>query len=181
MEQPQDSLEEYERIAKISQYATVIGTILSLIINIWVMLSLMTDVLGLDMGQVIENIAKYGWRLPPDWVVKYQPYLYTMQWILLVTVMIDTGISFKYMEDGIPRVPLNYLRVVSFISFFCGMWLYLAYKVMAYGLMFFAGLVVMMYSVFAKSEDKVEEETEEFEPDIWKETASVFDPREFLS
>lgn len=174
-----DSLEEYEKMHKITQYTTIIGTILSAIINIWVMLSLMTDILGVDLGEVIDRIAKYGWQLPPDWVVRYQPYLYTMQWILLITVMFDTAISFKYMKEGEPRVPLPYLRLVSFIGFFCGLWLYLAYKVTAYGLIFFAGFVTFMYSMFVKRDEQSVEEEGETESDIWKETASIFDPAEF--
>lgn len=175
----QDSLEEYEKIHKIAQYTTVIGTILSVIINVWVILSLMTDILGLNLGDVVNKIAKYGWRLPPDWVARYHPYLYTMQWILLIAVIIDTAVSFRYMRNGEPRVPLVYLRVMSFIAFFCGLWLYLAYKVAAYGLIFFAGIITMMYSLFVKGEEQREEEEGEFEPGIWKETVSVFDPHEF--
>ena len=175
----QDSLEQYEKMHKVAQYTTIISTIASIIINIWVTLSLLTDVLGLNLGDIINKIAKYGWRLPPDWVVQYQPYLYAMQWILLTTITVDMGVSMKYMKDGEPRVPLPYLRVVSFIGFFCGLWLYLAYKVAAYGLIFFASMVTMMYSLFIKTEEEMEEEEEDFESEIWKEAASIFDPQQF--
>jgi len=175
----QDSLEQYEKMHKVAQYTTIISTIASVIINVWVTLSLLTDVLGLNLGEMIDKIAKYGWRLPPDWVVQYQPYLYAMQWILLVTIVIDTGISIRYMRDGEPRVPLPYLRVVSFIGFFTGMWLYLAYKIAAYGLIFFASFVTMMYSLFVKTEEVEEGEESDFESEIWKEAASVFDPQQF--
>jgi len=174
----QDSIEQYEKIHKISQYSTLIGTAISILLNIWVALSLMTDLMGIRLGDLIERVSKYGWQLPPDWVQRYQPFLTALQWVLLTAVIVDTGISFKYMQEGEPKVPLTYLRIASFIAFFCGLWLYLAYKVVAYGLIFFAGLVTLCYSLFVKKEEE-EEETEEFEGDIWKETASIFDPNQF--
>jgi len=164
----QDSLEEYERIEKIERLTTIAGTAISILLNVWVVLSLMSDLLGIDIGEVIHKISEFGWRLPPDWVQKYQPFLYTLQWILLVTVMTDTVISYKFMVEGEPRVPITYLRVVSFIGFFCGLWLYLAYHVVAYGLIFFASTISLMYSMFVKKEEEKEEE-EEFESEIWTE------------
>ena len=170
----EDSMEAYERATKIANITTFVGVIVSVFLNIWVIISLMTDLLGIDFGQWAREVIKHGFRLPPNWVQQYQPFLYTLQWILLITVIADTAISYRYMVDGEPRVPLTYLRIVSFIGFFCGMWLYLAYHVTAYGLIFFASFITFMWSMFVKKEE-VEEEEKEFEPEVWKETASVFD------
>ncbi len=171
-----DFVEEYEKLQRTIKIATIGATVFSILLNIWVALSLMSDVLGIDLGEVYRQIVKYGWRLPPDWVARYQPYLYTMEWILLVTVIVDTAVSAMYTREGIPEVPIPYLRVVSFISFFCGMWLYFAYKVAAYGIIFFAGLLTFSYTFVVKKESEEGEEEEEFESEIWKEAATVFDP-----
>ena len=170
----EQDLETYERATKIANITTFVGVMVSALLNIWVIISLMTDLLGIDLGEWAREVIKYGFRLPPNWVQQYQPFLYTLQWILLITVITDTAISYRYMVDGEPRVPLTYLRIVSFIGFFCGMWLYLAYHVTAYGLIFFASFVTFMWSMFVKKEE-VKEEEEEFEPEVWRETASVFD------
>lgn len=167
-----EDVEEYERIHKISQLSTVFGTVIALLLNIWVILSLMTDLLGIDVGEWARQVVKYGWKLPPDWVQQYQPFLYTLQWILLVTVITDTIIAQKYSVEGEPRVPLPYLRIVSFLGFFCGMWLYLAYHIAAYGIIFFASLVTLMWS-FTRREEAEEVEEDEFEPEIWKESANI--------
>jgi len=171
----QDDLEEYERVTKIANITTVAGTAISILLNIWVIISLMTDLLGIDFGEWARHVIEYGWKLPPDWVQQYQPFLVTLQWILLATVITDTAVSYKYTVDGEPRPPLSYLRLVSFIGFFCGMWLYLAYHIAAYGLIFFASFVTFMWTMFSSVERVEEEEEEEFEPEIWRESASVFD------
>ena len=167
-------LEEYERVHRIAQVTTALGTVLALLLNIWVIISLMTDLLGINIGEWARQIIEHGWRLPEDWVRRYHPFLYTLQWILLVTVIVDTAIAYKYSVEGEPRVPLPYLRIVSFLGFFCGMWLYLAYHVTAYGLIFFASFITFTWSMFVKREEE-EEEEEEFEPEVWKETATVSD------
>lgn len=167
-------LEEYERIERITSITTALGTVIAVLLNFWVIISLMTDLFGIDFGEWARQIIEHGWRLPEDWVQRYQPFLCTLQWILLVTVIMDTVISLKFSVEGEPRVPLPYLRVVSFLGFFCGMWLYLAYHVAAYGLIFFASFVTFMWSMFAREEKEGAEE-EEFEPEVWKEAATVSD------
>jgi len=171
----QDSLEAYERATKIANITTFVGVIISILLNFWVIISLMTDLLGIDFGELMREIVKHGWRLPEDWVQQYHPFLYALQWVLLITVITDTAISYKYMVEGEPRVPLTYLRIVSFVGFFCGMWLYLAYHVTAYGLIFFASFITFMWTMFVRKEEVEEEEEEKFEPEVWKETASVID------
>lgn len=171
----EDSLEAYEKATKIANITTVIGVAISVLLNVWVIISLMTDLLGMDFGEMARHVIEYGWRLPPDWVQQYQPFLTALQWILLVTVIVDTAVSYRFMVDGEPRVPTTYLRIVSFVGFFCGMWLYLAYHVTAYGLIFFASFVTFMWSMFVKKEEVEEEEEEVLEPEVWKETASIFD------
>jgi len=164
----QDSLEAYERATKIANITTFAGTIISVILNVWVIISLMTDLLGINFGEWARQVIEHGWRLPPNWVQQYQPFLTTLQWVLLFTVMTDTVVSLKYSEDGVPRVPMTYLRIVSFIGFFCGMWLYLAYQVVAYGIIFLASFVTFTWSMFRKETVVEEEEEEEFEPEVWK-------------
>ena len=170
----EEDVETYEKVTKIANITTLIGVITSFFLNIWVIISLMSDLFGVDVGEWAREVIKHGFKLPPDWVQQYQPFLTTLQWILLITVITDTAISYRYMVEGEPRVPLTYLRIVSFVGFFCGMWLYLAYHVTAYGLIFFASFVTFMWTMFVKKEE-VEEEEEEFEPEVWKESASVFD------
>ncbi|HDH45033.1 MAG TPA: hypothetical protein ENG66_06565 [Thermococcus sp.] len=175
-EEEDATVEEYEKTVRIVNLTTFAGTVISVLLNIWVMISLCSDLLGIDVGEFARKIIEYGWRLPPDWVQQYQPFLYTLQWILFVTVITDTAISYKYMVDGEPRVPRPYLKLVSFIGFFCGMWLYLAYHIMAYGIIFFASFITFTYVMFAEREEEIEEEEEEeFEPEIWKGSASIFD------
>ena len=162
-----DDLEEYERVNKIAQLTTIAGTIISILLNVWVILSLMTELLGINVGTWARMVIEHGWTLPKNWVYKYQPFLYTLQWVLLMTVIVDTVMAYKYSVDGEPKVPLPYLRVVSFIGFFCGMWLYLAYHIVAYGLIFIASFVTFMWSMFVKEEED-EENEEDFSPEIWK-------------
>ncbi|RLI82106.1 hypothetical protein DRP04_04710 [Archaeoglobales archaeon] len=169
----EEDLETYERVTKIANITTLIGVIASVFLNIWVIISLMSDLFGIDFGEWAREIIEYGWRLPPNWVQQYQSFLTTLQWVLLVTVITDTAVSYRYMVEGEPKVPLSYQRIVSFIGFFCGMWLYLAYHVTAYGLIFFASFVTFTWTMFVK-EERAEEEKEEFEPEVWKETASIF-------
>ena len=163
-----EDVEEYERIHRIASITSIAGSIIAILLNLWVISSLMSDLLGINLGRWAREVIKHGWKLPPNWVQQYQPFLTTLEWVLLFTMIIDTGISYKYTVEGEPRVPLSYLRIVSFIGFFCGLWLYLAYHVAAYGLIFFASFITFMYSMFAKSEEEEEiEEEEEFEPEIW--------------
>lgn len=170
----EQDLEAYEKATKIANITTFVGVIISILLNFWVIISLMTDLLGIDFGELMREIVKHGWRLPEDWVQQYHPFLYALQWVLLITVITDTAVSYRYMVEGEPRVPLTYLRIVSFVGFFCGMWLYLAYHVTAYGLIFFASFITFMWTMFVRKEE-VEEEEKEFEPEVWKETASVID------
>jgi len=163
----EQDLEAYEKATKIANITTFVGVIISILLNFWVIISLMTDLLGIDFGELMREIVKHGWRLPEDWVQQYHPFLYALQWVLLITVITDTAVSYRYMVEGEPRVPLTYLRIVSFVGFFCGMWLYLAYHVTAYGLIFFASFITFMWTMFVKKEE-VEEEEEEFEPEVWK-------------
>lgn len=171
MEQ-EDTVERYLKEKRVYDLATKLGAIVAMIVNIWVALSLASDLMGIDFGKVVEEIAKYGWRLPPDWVVKWHPYLYAMQWILFVVVVIDTALATTiFSKEGVPEPPAQYLMVVSAIGVFCGLWLYLAYKMLIHGYIFFASFVTLMYVLFTKKPGEVGEIEEEFEPDIWKETA----------
>ncbi len=169
----EDTLETYERVTKVANITTYLGTAVSVLLNFWVILSLMTDLLGVDFGEWARKIVEHGWKLPENWVQQYQPFLTMLQWILLFTVIADTSMTFKYSKEGEPRVPRSYLRVVSFIGFFCGMWLYLAYQVVAYGIIFFASFVTFMWTMFARKEE-VEEKEEKIEPELWKESASIY-------
>lgn len=140
-------VEEYERVATITKHATTISTVVAIILNFWVVLSLLTDTLKIDLGKTVEDIVKHGWRLPPDWVQQYEFELSIMQWILLIAVIFDTGFSFSRMKGDKLDVSPKYLIPMSLIGMNCGLWLYLAYSVLAYGLIFFASMLTFVFAI----------------------------------
>ena len=91
----EQDLEAYEKATKIANITTFVGVIISILLNFWVIISLMTDLLGIDLGELMREIVKHGWRLPEDWVQQYHPFLYALQWVLLITVIKDTAVSYR--------------------------------------------------------------------------------------
>lgn len=140
-------VDEYERIATITKNASAISTLIAILLNFWVVLSLLTDTLRIDLGKAVEEVVKYGWKLPPDWVQQYQFELNVMQWILLIAVVLDTGYSFSRMKGEKLEVSPKYLIPMSLIGMNCGFWLYLAFSVLAYGLIFFASMLTFAFAI----------------------------------
>jgi len=136
---------EVEDVEALTKLMSVLSMLAIILINVWMILSIASDLFYIDVGKVIEEISEYGWRLPPDWVEAHRAEIDLLLMVLLIILLIDTSIYTIYSSKK-EEISLAYRLAVSAIEAPVALILYLA-GFTVYGVIFFfaiGSLVVVM-------------------------------------
>ena len=87
---------EVEDVEALTKLMSVLSMLAIILINVWMILSIASDLFYIDVGKVIEEISEYGWRLPPDWVEAHRAEIDLLLMVLLIILLIDTSIYTIY-------------------------------------------------------------------------------------
>jgi len=104
-----------EEIEKITGIVAVLSTVLIVLVNLWMIISIASDLFKFDLGKVIEEISEYGWRLPPEWVEAHRAEIDFLLMLLLIILLIDTLMYTLYSVRK-EELPLGYRVAISAIE-----------------------------------------------------------------
>jgi len=105
----------FDEAEKITGIVAVFSTILIVLINVWMIISIASDLFKFDVGQIIEEISEYGWRLPPEWVETHRAEIDFLLMLLLIILLIDTLMYTLYTTRK-HELPFAYRAVISAIE-----------------------------------------------------------------
>jgi len=144
--------EDFEEIERTTKIITVVASILTVLINVWMILSLASDLFKFNLQKIIEEISEYGWRLPPEWVEAHRAEIDMLMMLLLIILLIDT-LMYTVYSSRKQELPLAYRIAVSAVEAPIALILYLAG--LPYGIFFFFAVGALAVTVIKKEREPI--------------------------
>jgi hypothetical protein len=146
------AFEDFEEIERTTKIITAVASILVVLINVWMILSLASDLFKFNLQKIIEEISEYGWKLPPEWVEAHRAEIDMLMMLLLIILLIDT-LMYTVYSSRKQELPLMYRVVVSAVEAPIALILYLAG--LPYGIFFFFAVGALAVTVIKKEREPV--------------------------
>jgi hypothetical protein len=146
------AFEDFEEIEKTTKIITAVASILTVLINVWMILSLASDLFKFNLQKIIEEISEYGWRLPPEWVEAHRAEIDMLMMLLLIILLIDT-LMYTVYSSRKQELPLMYRIAVSAVEAPIALILYLAG--LPYGIFFFFAVGALAVTVIKKERESI--------------------------
>jgi hypothetical protein len=146
------AFEDFEEIERTTKMVTAVASILTVLINVWMILSLTSDLFKFNLQKIIEEISEYGWRLPPEWVEAHRAEIDMLMMLLLIILLIDT-LMYTVYSSRKQELPLMYRIAVSAVEAPIALILYLAG--LPYGIFFFFAVGALAVTVIKKEREPI--------------------------
>jgi hypothetical protein len=146
------AFEDFEEIERTTKMVTAVASILTVLINVWMILSLASDLFKFNLQKIIEEISEYGWRLPPEWVEAHRAEIDMLMMLLLIILLIDT-LMYTVYSSRKQELPLMYRIAVSAVEAPIALILYLAG--LPYGIFFFFAVGALAVTVIKKEREPI--------------------------
>lgn len=146
------AFEDFEEVERTTKIITAVASILTVLINVWMILSLASDLFKFNLQKIIEEISEYGWRLPPEWVVAHRAEIDMLMMLLLIILLIDT-LMYTVYSSRKQELPLMYRIAVSAVEAPIALILYLAG--LPYGIFFFFAVGALAVTVIKKEREPI--------------------------
>jgi hypothetical protein len=146
------AFEDFEEIERTTKLVTAISAILIVLVNVWMILSLASDLFKFNLQKMIEQISEYGWRLPPEWVEEHRAEMDMLMMILLLILLIDT-LAYTLYSSRKQELPVTYRVIVSAVEAPIALVLYLAG--FPYGIFFFFAVGALAVTVIRKQREPI--------------------------
>jgi len=146
------AFEDFEEIERTTKMVTAVASILTVLINVWMILSLASDLFKFNLQKIIEEISEYGWRLPPEWVEAHRAEIDMLMMLLLIILLIDT-LMYTVYSSRKQELPLAYRIAVSAVEAPIALILYLAG--LPYGIFFFFAVGALAVTVIKKEREPI--------------------------
>jgi hypothetical protein len=146
------AFEDFEEVERTTKIITAVASILTVLINVWMILSLASDLFKFNLQKIIEEISEYGWRLPPEWVEAHRAEIDMLMMLLLIILLIDT-LMYTVYSSRKQELPLAYRIAVSAVEAPIALILYLAG--LPYGIFFFFAAGALAVTVIKKEREPV--------------------------
>jgi len=146
------AFEDFEEVERTTKIITAVASILTVLINVWMILSLASDLFKFNLQKIIEEISEYGWRLPPEWVEAHRAEIDMLMMLLLILLLIDT-LMYTVYSSRKQELPLAYRIAVSAVEAPIALILYLAG--LPYGIFFFFAAGALAVTVIKKEREPV--------------------------
>ena len=146
------AFEDFEEVERTTKIITAVASILTVLINVWMILSLASDLFKFNLQKIIEEISEYGWRLPPEWVEAHRAEIDMLMMLLLIILLIDT-LMYSIYSSRKQELPLVYRIAVSAVEAPIALILYLAG--LPYGIFFFFAVGALAVTVIKKEREPI--------------------------
>jgi hypothetical protein len=146
------AFEDFEEVERTTKIITAVASILTVLINVWMILSLASDLFKFNLQKIIEEISEYGWRLPPEWVEAHRAEIDMLMMLLLIILLIDT-LMYTVYSSRKQELPLMYRIAVSAVEAPIALILYLAG--LPYGIFFFFAVGALAVTVIKKEREPI--------------------------
>lgn len=146
------AFEDFEEVERTTKIITAVASILTVLINIWMILSLASDLFKFNLQKIIEEISEYGWRLPPEWVEAHRAEIDMLMMLLLIILLIDT-LMYTVYSSRKQELPLMYRIAVSAVEAPIALILYLAG--LPYGIFFFFAVGALAVTAIKKEREPI--------------------------
>jgi hypothetical protein len=143
---------DFEDVERTTKIITAVASILTVLINVWMILSLASDLFKFNLQKIIEEISEYGWRLPPEWVEAHRAEIDMLMMLLLIILLVDT-LMYTVYSSRKQELPLMYRVAVSAVEAPIALILYLAG--LPYGIFFFFAAGALAVTVIKKEREPV--------------------------
>ena len=144
--------EDFEEVERTTKIVTAVASILTVLINVWMILSLASDLFKFNLQKIIEEISEYGWRLPPEWVEAHRAEIDMLMMLLLIILLIDT-LMYTVYSSRKQELPFMYRIAVSAVEAPIALILYLAG--LPYGIFFFFAVGALAVTVIKKEREPI--------------------------
>jgi hypothetical protein len=146
------AFEDFEEVERTTKIITAVASILTVLINVWMILSLASDLFKFNLQKIVEEISEYGWRLPPEWVEAHRAEIDMLMMLLLIILLIDT-LMYTVYSSRKQELPLAYRIAVSAVEAPIALILYLAG--LPYGIFFFFAVGALAVTVIKKEREPI--------------------------
>lgn len=146
------AFEDFEEVERTTKIITAVASILTVLINVWMILSLASDLFKFNLQKIIEEISEYGWRLPPEWVEAHRAEIDMLMMLLLIILLIDT-LMYTVYSSRKQELPFMYRIAVSAVEAPIALILYLAG--LPYGIFFFFAVGALAVTVIKKEREPI--------------------------
>jgi hypothetical protein len=116
--------ERFEELEKRLSQAEKIANIVSFMLTSLLVLSMLSDVLGISFAELVHRVATLPWVVPVEIVEQYYWLWYSLEALLLILLIVDQAITYRFLAKNIepPRTYVLYMNLVMFLlSFWLGL------------------------------------------------------------
>jgi len=139
-------------IDKVLDWSERISNMIGMLLSMLLTIQMFGDILGINVAEVIRIIITTPWVIPKEWIEMYAPLWFTMEVLLLMTMLADNIYSTRYLQEHKVPPPLRYERWVSLLMFILSFWLAIIFRYLTFTLIAIFSSISFAYTMFIKRE-----------------------------
>lgn len=136
--------------ARMLELTEKMSNIVSSFLSILLIMQLFGDLLGVNVVELLKSAITRPWVIPTEWIARYYPIWYGMQWALLILMLSDQVFTMRYMQlHGNPPPPA-YERWMSLAIFMISFWLTLLFRYATFTVITIFASISFSYCMFIR-------------------------------
>ena len=135
---------DWEEMA--DKMSMLVGNVLSL----WLLVSMMGDLLGVNVLELARQLVFRPWVIPEEWIELYYPVWFTMEWALLILMLVDQVYTMSYYSKEHKMPSMRYVRWMSLAVFIISFWLALLFHYTTFVVITIFSSISFSYAMFIK-------------------------------
>jgi len=145
--------EEFERVERALSVAEKVSMALSNIVSIFFSISLLSDLLGINIFELLRTAITRPWVIPVEWIQAYYPVWYWMEWALWILINFDMVYTVQYEHRHRAPPPVTYAKWMSMAMFFLSFWLFVIFRYGTFAALTIMSAISLSYTWFIKSRE----------------------------
>jgi len=145
--------EDFERVERALDIAEKVSAALSNIISVFFSLALLSDLLGINIFELVKTAVTKPQVVPTEWIQAYYPVWYAMEWALWILINFDIVYTNHYMHKHKTAPPVIYVKWMSMAMFFVSFWLFAVFRAATFAAITVMSAVSLSYAWFVKSKE----------------------------
>jgi len=141
-----------EDVEELAEKIEKIGNFVSQAMSTMMIILLLGDLLGINVGQLLIIAITKPWIIPWEWIVQYYTLWYGMMWTLFACMLGDQIYSMIYMNRYGKPPPPKYERWMSLAVFMLSFWLALIFRYASLTMICIFSAISFAYTMFVRSE-----------------------------
>jgi len=129
-----------------------ISNAIGMALSVFLIVQMFGDLLGISVVQVLQTAITKPWVVPTEWIEMYYPLWYSMEWLLLILMMVDQVYTMRYMQTNKQPPPPGYVRWMSLAIFLVSFWLTLIFRYGTFVMITIFASISFSYTMFIRKE-----------------------------